>query len=165
MRKSKLLAALLVCVVFIPAALAEDVKEKKEVKTDKDLIQGTWKVVKRVKNGKETPEKEVSGNPVYLKFAGDAATEMRGEKKEEGGFTLDSSAKPKRITMTGKTGDNAGKSFAGIYELSGDTLKIAYSIGEKSGQPPKEFTGGEGAGLLVLERQKKEAKSDKDLLQ
>jgi uncharacterized protein (TIGR03067 family) len=107
--------------------------------------------VKRVKNAQATPEKQVLNPPVVLTFDGAAMTERKGDgDPEAGAVAFDDAKSPKRIIMTGKTGPHAGQAFVGIYELSRDTLKIAYSL--KGDQPPDDFEGGEGAGLLVLER-------------
>ena len=125
-------------------------------------IQGSWRVVKRVKNGEATSDEEVRRTPVVLTFAGTAVTEAKGgQASDEGAFALDAAASPPRITMTGKTGGHAGQAFAGIYELAGDTLKIAYGVGEDAAKAaPKDFAGGPGAGLLVLQREPADAKAD-----
>jgi uncharacterized protein (TIGR03067 family) len=105
-----------------------------------------------VKNGEAEDVKE---KPVTLTFTRATVTETKaGEKKAAGSFTLDPSQSPKRITMTGKEGDHAGAMFEGIYEFAGDRLKIAYGVGDNAKTPPKDFSGGEGSGLLVLERKK-----------
>src|SRR4051812_31210795 len=157
MPKRNRVATLMLCLfaVTAPALAADEGKEKKDSKvdsTDQALIQGPWRVVKRVKNGEAEDVKE---QPVTLTFAGSALTQSQGStgRKTEGTFTIDASTSPKRITMTGKDGAHAGATFEGIYELTGDTLKIAYGVGDKAKTAPKDFTGGEGSGLLVLERQ------------
>jgi len=115
-------------------------------------LQGTWKVVKKVKNGES---EDVAAHPSSLKIAGDKVTAMEGdESKGEGTFTIDESTTPKRITMNGKTGPNAGRTFEAIFELDGDTLKLAYSIGDKAGTPPTDFSGGQGTAAETLERVK-----------
>jgi uncharacterized protein (TIGR03067 family) len=121
-------------------------------RSDQQLLQGTWKVIKRVKNG---AAEDVNEHPTTLTITGKDIAETRdGKVCQEGAFTLESSANPKRITLTGKSGDNSGKTFEAIFEVDGNTLKLAYSFGDNAGTPPKDFTGGEGAGLLVLERER-----------
>ncbi|HEX8916654.1 MAG TPA: TIGR03067 domain-containing protein [Humisphaera sp.] len=162
MSPTRVFAALLVLSSASVLAAADAPKpgaSKPDAKTDKEQIQGTWKVVGRAKQGERTPDAEVAEHPVTLTFAGDAVREVRdGKPKDEGTFKLDPSAAPKRITLTGAD----GRAFEGIYELAGDTLKIAYGVRDGAGKPPKDFTGGENAGLLVLERQKGDGeKADK----
>jgi len=121
-------------------------------KDDKQLLQGTWKVVKKFKNGE--PE-ELQATPATLKFSGSTVTLSEGgEHQSEGTFSIDESNAPKRMTLTGTSGQNAGRTFEAIYELDGDTFKLAYSIGESAGSPPKDFAGGQGQAVEVLERQK-----------
>jgi uncharacterized protein (TIGR03067 family) len=144
--------ALLLCFALSALTRAEDADRGANGRSDQQLLQGTWKVVKRVKNGAAEDPAE---HPTTLKFSGKAITETRdGKPAQEGAYTLDETKTPRRITLTGKAGDNAGKTFEAIYEIEGNTLKLAYSFGDNASTPPKDFTGGEGAGLLVLERER-----------
>ncbi len=119
---------------------------------DKQLLQGTWKVVKKVKNGE--PE-ELKTAPTTLKFSGTTVTLWQdGEQQSDGAFAIDESKTPTRITLTGTSGQSAGRTFEAIYSLDGDTLKLAYGIGDNAGSPPKDFAGGQGQAMEVLERQK-----------
>ncbi len=142
--------------VLMLATMAALLSGAQEKKTDKDLIQGTWKVVERSKNGEKTPEQEVKDQAVTLRFAGTTVTQSGGDagKKDEATFVLDESNTQKRLTFT-RTGEvNQGQVFVAIYELNGDTLKLAYSTGEKRQTPPAELKDGDGVGVLTLERQK-----------
>ena len=144
--------ALFLCVALSAFTRAEDADRGANGRSDQQLLQGTWKVVKRVKNGAAEDPAE---HPTTLKFSGKAITETRdGKPAQEGAYTLDETKTPKRISLTGKSGDNAGKTFEAIYEIDGNTLKLAYSFGDNASTPPKDFTGGEGTGLLVLERER-----------
>lgn len=131
---------------------ANDSDPGASARSDQQLLRGTWKLVKQTKSG---ADEDVSAHPTTLTISGKDITEIRdGKTIQEGTYTLDPSANPKRIKMVGKTGDNAGKTFEGIYELDGNTLKLAYSFGDNASTPPKDFSGGEGMGLLVLERER-----------
>lgn len=144
--------ALILCLTLSALTRAGDADRGANGRSDQQLLQGTWKVVKRVKNGATEDPAE---HPTTLKFSGKAITETRdGKPAQKGAYTIDDSKTPKRITLTGKAGDNAGKTFEAIYEIDGDTLKLAYSFGENASIPPKDFAGGEGSGLLVLERER-----------
>jgi uncharacterized protein (TIGR03067 family) len=121
-------------------------------KDDKQSLQGTWKVVKKVKNGESEDLKDA---PATLRFAGSTVTLSQGdEKQSEGTFVIDESKTPRRITLTGTTGQSAGRTFEAIYELDGDTFKLAYGTGDHAGTPPGDFAGGPGQAMEVLERQK-----------
>lgn len=147
-------AAVLVSLSIGISVRAEDSIRGEAGRSDRQLLQGTWKVVKRIKNGHEEGASE---HPSVLKISGTAIDETRdGKPAQQGTFVLDDSSSPKRITLTGKAGPDAGKVFEAIYEVDGNTFKLAYSIGDHAGTAPKDFAGGEGAGLLVLERQRPE---------
>ena len=147
-----ILLALALCFILPTLTRADDTDRGVNGRSDQQLLQGTWKVIKRVKNGATEDPAE---HPTTLKFSGKAITETRdGKPAQEGAYTLDETRTPKRITLTGKAGDNVGKTFEAIYEVTGNTLKLAYSFGENAATPPKDFTGGEGTGLLVLERER-----------
>jgi uncharacterized protein (TIGR03067 family) len=153
MRKTNLLVAFLLCTSLALLARAEEAKkDPKPARSDKELLQGTWKVVKKVKNGEAEDAKE---NPMTIKFSGDTASATVGnETKGEGTFTIDESKKPKWITLAGTSGPNAGREFNAIYELDGDTLKLAYGTGDNNKTRPKDFSGKEREAMEVLERQK-----------
>ena len=121
-------------------------------KGDKLALQGTWKIVKKAKNGEA---EDLKATPATLKFSGDTVVLSEGgEQQGKGTFTIDESKSPKRITLTGTSGHNAGRTFEAIYELDGDTFKLAYGIGANAGSPPGDFAGGRGQAVEVLERQK-----------
>lgn len=144
--------SILLCLSLCVLTRAEDADRGANGRSDHQLLEGTWKVVKRMKNG---ADEDASAHPTTLTITAKEITETRdGQTGQEGTYTLDPSAKPKRITFVGKTGDNAGKTFEGIYEIDGNTLKLAYSFGDNASTPPKDFSGGEGSGLLVLERER-----------
>jgi uncharacterized protein (TIGR03067 family) len=125
--------------------------EKKEKKSKLD---GTWKPVSVMKNGKEEEDKE--NHSLILK--GDTFTIMKGDKAEvKGTFTTDKKAKPREIDMTvteAAKDDAKGKVLKGIYELKDDTLKWCFSM---DAERPTEFAAPEGKKVMfiTLKRDKK----------
>ena len=92
MRISSLLTALLICLSVGLLARAEDGKKaEKPGVSDKQLLQGNWKIVKVIKNGE--PE-DIKDGPAYMKFADDKVTHSKGDAKNEGTFALDESKSP-----------------------------------------------------------------------
>ena len=61
---------------------------------------------------------------------------------------IDSSAKPKAITVHGTEGPNKGKTFPAIYEREGETLRICYDL--SGGKRPAEFKSVEGTKLYLV---------------
>ena len=117
---------------------------------DKDKLQGTWVFASAQKGGKDMPQEML--NSVKFVFAGDKLTMMGKDMKMDWTFTIDPAKKPKEMDV--KFPD--GKTGMGIYDLEGDTLKIAH--GEIGDPRPKEFVSKEGITVMVLKREKAEKK-------
>jgi uncharacterized protein (TIGR03067 family) len=115
--------------------------------SDKDKIQGTWKIVSGEKGGKPLPPEVLK--EVKVVFAADKVTFSHEGKSSEHAFKLAPAKKPKEIDV--EFGDKTG---TGIYELDGNTLKIAH--GELGDPRPKEFASKEGSNVtfMVMKREK-----------
>jgi uncharacterized protein (TIGR03067 family) len=136
-------SAALVIGLLATMASAQD----KSAKGDKEKFQGTWTIVSGEHDGQPIPEEAIKS--IKLVYAGDKFTLQHGDQKTEGSFKLAPDKKPKAIDM-----DMDGGVVKGIYQIDGDTLKLAHG---KAGDPrPKEFPKKEGSGLTVatLKRQK-----------
>ncbi len=117
--------------------------------TDKDKLQGTWKVVSLEQGGKKLPEEQLKQISLRLVFAGDRVTFKVPGQDQEGSYKIDSAQKPKHldILLNNEKGE-------GVYLLDGDTLTICAG---KPGDPrPKEFVSKQGTeiGIMVLKREK-----------
>lgn len=137
-----LLSALALGLLLAPAGA-----EEKSAKDDKEKLQGTWVLVSGEHDGQPIPE-EVA-KTVKLVFAGDKVTLYHNDQKNEGTFKVAADKKPKELDLDMDSG-----AVKGIYQLDGDTLKLANA---KPGEErPKEFPKKEGSGLTVatLKRQK-----------
>jgi len=120
---------------------------------DAKAVQGSW-----------TPAKaELAGRPmtddvlktISLKLDNRRYEVFVGNKPDRGTYTIDSTTKPKSMTITGTGGPNNGKTFPAIYELEGDTLRICYDL--SGAKRPAEFKTSAGAKLyLVTYTRKKE---------
>jgi len=135
------LSVVTACVLLVPVAQAvEDGKPK----GDKDVLQGTWVMVSGTQDGKPVPEDVIKR--VKLVVTGDKMAQTMGERKHEHTYKLNPDKSPKEIDVD--FGD--GKVGKGIYELKGDTFKVAH--GGKPDRPrPKDFSSKEGSGVLVAE--------------
>jgi len=135
--------------LFVTAAgllVAADAKDD-AVKKEMDKLQGTWKVVKAVKQGGDAPEDERKKLQVVI--VGDKLTMKTKNGAETTPFVIDPSKKPATIDLT----LDETRTLQGIYELDKDALKICVGLsGEKR---PGEFKSTRESTLLILEREKK----------
>jgi uncharacterized protein (TIGR03067 family) len=63
-------------------------------------------------------------------------------------YTLDSTSKPKGMSITGTEGPNIGKTYPAIYELKGDMLRICYDL--SGAKRPTEFKSTAGTRLYLV---------------
>jgi TIGR03009 family protein len=123
------------------------------VKTDGELIQGVWKVVRGDASGLHQPQDistrqrwTISGKKIRIDH-GDGA-------KDEIAYKLDPAARPRAVDLTFHGVPWRGATVLGIYDLQRDRLKIAYT--RAVGQRPAAFDTGRqerGTVWLVLERE------------
>ena len=121
-------------------------------KEDLKRMQGKWKFVERIIDGKKVDQKATwtfSGNEIIYGPDSDRRAVLK----------LDATTKPKtfdfdHVSKDGKIIDKV----LGIYEIEGDTFKICVTIPGKSAARPKAFESKEGSGhtLTVLQRVKDE---------
>jgi len=116
-------------------------------------IQGTWLPTKA----------EIGGQPMTNDFLKTTVLKMDNGKYEvtvagqpdKGAYTIDPTAKPKTLDITGTEGPNLGKKIPAIYELHGNTLRICYGLG---GSPrPTEFKSPPGTPCFLVTYQRKKS--------
>ncbi len=135
-----------------------------QAQSDKEKLQGVWKVVSVVKGGKP----ETDARPAEMIFEGDKLIMSAEGKTATSTFKLDEKVKPKAIDITLAEGaeKEKGTTFKGIYELNGDDLRICLGAAEAAAKPPREgeregserppdFKGGEKDILFTLKREAK----------
>jgi uncharacterized protein (TIGR03067 family) len=123
--------------------------------SDKEAIQGLWKVVAWEADGwREPPEfsgVRITGDQIIIKSL-----------KDKGGidaitYRLDETQKPKHIDFVVSPGETKERVVpAGIYHLDHDRLVLCFYIGDKTRSRPTKFEthpGGE-LWLMVLRREK-----------
>ncbi len=153
-----------------PAASRVPQKEKPDPKEleakEFKALKGEWRVVK-VESGEETADDDELANMRATFFGNDSRITGAQGGDDHCKMALALAKTPRQIDLTIQGGDenpNAGKVKHGIYERTGDTLKLC--IPETSFEPkdrPAEFKAKEGQLLLVLERIKDEKEERKAL--
>ena len=120
---------------------------------DDKLVQGSWMPTNADWGGEPLTEAVLKSISLKLEN-GKYDVSVAGEP-DKGTYTLDSTSKPKSMTITGTEGPNNGKTFPAIYELKGDTLRICYDL--SGAKRPTEFKSIAGTKLyLVTYKRKKE---------
>lgn len=116
--------------------------------TDRERLQGTWRLVSGERQGRAIPDEVV--REVRLVFTDDElATKTKGGTMTAR-FTLIPGTDPRAIDL-----DMAGAVGRGIYLLDGDDLKIAH--GEVGTPRPTGFDPSPSLTILVLKREKLQA--------
>ena len=120
---------------------------------DAKAVQGNWTPAKAELAGE--PMADAVLKSISLKLENGKYEVFVGDRPDRGTYTVDSTSKPKSMTITGTEGPNKGKTFPAIYELKGDMLRICYDL---SGvKRPTEFKTVAGTKLyLVTYNRKKE---------
>jgi uncharacterized protein (TIGR03067 family) len=138
-------------VLGLVAARADDKKpddKKPDDKGEAKKFEGTWEVVKATGNGMPIEQKST------LVLEGNKYTRTRPNgDTDTGTFSVDPSKKPKTIDVMPGDGKAKDKTWLGIYELDGDSLKIC--LAEPGKDRPDDFTSKEGSGRMSAEYKRK----------
>ena len=116
---------------------------------DKEKLQGTWTLTQVKFKGEAV---RVPADPkMQMIFTGDKVILKGGFKgNDEGTYKLDPAKAPRQITLT-KKGGGADDTMNGIYEINGDTLKLAYSAKGPSGPRPTGFDAAD-VGIFLFKK-------------
>jgi uncharacterized protein (TIGR03067 family) len=87
-------------------------------------------------------------------FDKEKVTVKTKQREQLGTYKLNPSKNPKAIDFMPGEGPMKDKPHPGIYELTGDTLRICYVHPEKQRPTAFESKSGSGANLVTLKREK-----------
>jgi uncharacterized protein (TIGR03067 family) len=118
---------------------------------DAAVILGVWQPVTAEIGGQPVPDTILKS--ITLTLDNGKYEVMAGNLPDKGTYTLDTSSKPKSMSITSTEGVNSGKTFPAIYELhrdpsNGDTLEICYDL--SGAQRPLEFKAIAGTQLYLV---------------
>jgi uncharacterized protein (TIGR03067 family) len=108
-------------------------------------IDGKWEVVSMTKNGKA----DDAWAGATREHAGDKYTMSKAGGKAVSG-TMKVNAAHKTVDLMPNEGQYKGKTLAGVYELTGDTLKIAFA--EPGKERPAKVMDGEGITVATYKK-------------
>jgi uncharacterized protein (TIGR03067 family) len=138
-------------------ALPAHAAQKKEAGGDHEKIQGTWEVISFEQRGEKDSAEDIKG--LQAQITKDKIAFTRGGKPAGAStYKLDPTRKPRWITFTPIKGDDKRRLPAmGIYELTGDSLKLCFAPGDGDDQRPTAFETKRDSNhhvLMVLKRKK-----------
>jgi uncharacterized protein (TIGR03067 family) len=114
---------------------------------EEEKLAGAWRVTAVHVNGMILPSKQVPD--LQLTFKNGRFTARLGkDKPQEGTYKLDPSKKPRTIDLERTSGPDKGKKQVGIYELTGNTLRICAC--EADNDRPTDFDTNDKPGYTVL---------------
>jgi uncharacterized protein (TIGR03067 family) len=130
---------------LLPLALAA---RGGDAKKDREQLQGTWRLTRVLAKGEEVPPKLFEGGTMLVE--GDVMTTVTRsagkEVRQKGKYKLDPAKKPREIDVVSEEGSDKGAKVLGIYDLQGDTLKLALNKDKR----PTEFTATEKSTTVVF---------------
>jgi uncharacterized protein (TIGR03067 family) len=139
----------LVVVIAVQAGPAEEA-----VQRDQERMTGSWRVTQAEIAGAPVPPAEYRG--LRLTFADGKFTARRGdEEAQEGTYTIDPRKSPRHIAITRSNGPAGSRKQLGIYQFTGDTLRICTFDNGEDRPSSFETRNRPGSTLLVLRREPK----------
>ena len=132
------------------ARAADDKADAKKVAAE---LVGGYTVVSGEKYGQKEPEDRVKGT--IVRFTEDRVVVTDKDKSEVYGseYTLDTSKKPYKITLTSKLAPSAGQVSKGLIEKDGDTVRLIYAL--PGGDEPTSFKTKDKQLMFVMKNEKK----------
>jgi uncharacterized protein (TIGR03067 family) len=133
------------CWLLGAEATAEDAVQK-----EKEKLVDTWAVTAVEVNGQKAPP-EATKSVQFVITAAKVTRKRDGQVESETGYRLDLTKTPKWIDFTDLSGVEKDKTFAAVYALEGNTLKLCYRLDVKqTNKRAVNLDGGAGSGQVLL---------------
>src|SRR5689334_18568882 len=114
---------------------------------DVKALQGSWIPVKAELGGQPMSAEILKKITLTLPNR-DYEVTITGEQSDSGTWSIDTSSKPKGMTIVGTKGPNAGKTFPCIYDIKSDTFRICYDL--SGAKQPTQFKTATGTKLYLV---------------
>jgi uncharacterized protein (TIGR03067 family) len=125
-----------------------------ESSEDDKALEGIWIPAEAELGGQPLPEAVLKS--ITLKISpGRYEVTVEGAGADKGAVRRDTAARPRRMTITGDEGPNAGKTFLGIYEFDADTMRVCYDL--SGTKHPAEFKTSPGTPLFLATYKRKKS--------
>jgi len=128
-------------------AAADDAKDK-AIKKDRKKIEGTWRIVDLVVNGRKAKEEDARKLTVVNGSDGTWTLLSEGKEISQGTSIFDPTQNPKTIDFMPTEGEAKGKRFIGIYELGKKARRLCFAPPGK--ERPAEFSSETGSGRVLV---------------
>jgi uncharacterized protein (TIGR03067 family) len=142
------------CILVLTASSATGARADDKADVEKELkkFEGTWTFESVEAGGKEVPAAQFIG--ITVTFQGDKYAVKKGHEVIEAATQkVDPSKSPKTLDVAVTEGPNKGAVILGIYEISGDTLKVCFDPEGK--KRPMQFRTTSGSQTLVVHKRVK----------
>ena len=143
----KTVLMIIIFFVFGPSA-----HQDPSTSADIERLQGTWNFLSLEVEGAKLPDAMLSGSKIIIK--GDNFQSISAGVTYEGKIKIDPSKTPRALDLIFTDGPEKGRTSLGIYDLTGDDLRICLSLAGNT--RPTEFASKPGSGLAfeTLKREK-----------
>ena len=145
-----------------------DAKDKKPAKTPLEELQGTWHPVAGEFKGKSLTIQELEQSHDKLVIEKDRFMEVMGDFGVEAILKIDAAKKPRAFDLFSRTNmidmgvkrAQESRIWQGIYELDGDTMKIAMADDDKVRPTEFKTTADSSYAVITYKRGEPPAKPD-----
>jgi len=128
-------------------AIGDDAKDE-AIKKDRQLIEGTWRVVALEVDGNKASDDDAKKITVVNGPDGTWTLFSEGKEVGKGANSFDPTKTPKTIEFTQTEGEGKGNLYLGIYELGENTRKLCFAPPGKD--RPREFISMPGTDHILV---------------
>lgn len=139
----------ILCSTYLLSSPARTTADDKDSAPKTD---GVWIPTSGELGGNKFPDEVLKS--IKLVIEGEKYTVTVGKTTDKGTVKRDTKTKPMSIDIAGTEGPNKDKTILGIYELSGDTLKVCYDLSGKARPTAFETKPNTQLFLVTYKREK-----------